>query len=273
VDKDETFALDGAIPFGLNARQMNAWMQEGNGLALLRDFYRGHGIVNFPMGNSGAQMGGWYRKPIRAPADLKNLKMRATGMGALVLARLGAKPSNLPAGSIYKALEQGSIDAAEWIGPYDDLKLGLDRIARYYAYPGWWEGGAQFSLYINQRAYDSLTNENKAIVEAAAAQTHLDIQAGYDAHNPTALRELVASGAQLMPFPKSVLDAAHQAALDLYAELNARNPRWKKIYASYAPFLMDQAWAWGYTEAAYASYMHQHALAQARIAARQKNRR
>lgn len=270
IDKDETFALDCAIPFGLNARQMNAWMLEGNGLSLLRDFYRSHGIVNFPMGNSGAQMGGWYRKPIRSPADFKNLKIRITGLGAQIFTRLGAKPSSISAGGIYKALEQGRIDAAEWIGPYDDLKLGIDRIAKYYAYPGWWDGSAQFSLYVNQRAYDSLTNENKAIIEAATTITHLDIQARYDAHNPTALRELVASGAQLTPFPRTVLEAAHKAALGLYAEFSEKNPRWKKIYASHAQFLKDQAWSWGFTETAYSNYMHRYALEQTKTAARQR---
>jgi TRAP-type mannitol/chloroaromatic compound transport system substrate-binding protein len=264
LDRDETFALDHAIPFGLNAHQMNAWMQEGNGLNLLREFYHGHGVVNFPMGNTGAQMGGWYRKPIRSVADFKNLKIRITGLGAQVLKRLGALPSSLPAGEIYKALESGRIDAAEWSGPHDDLKLGLDRVAKYYAYPGWWKGGAQLSLYVNQRAYDSLTNDNKAILEAASATAHLGIQARYDAFNPPALRELVAAGAQLMPFPQSVLDAAHKTAMALYAELDGKNPAWKKIRASQAQFLRDQAWSSGYTDLAFMNYMNQKALDQER---------
>ena len=270
VEKDETFALDCAIPFGFTSRQMNAWMQEGNGLNLLREFYRSHGIVNFPMGNTGAQMGGWFRRPIRSINDIRKLKVRITGLGAQVFKRLGAQPSNLPAGEIYQALERGTIDAAEWIGPYDDLKLGLDRIAKYYAYPGWCEGSTQFSLYVNQRAYDSLTNENKAIVEAAAALAHQEIQARYDAHNPVALRELLATGAQLMPFPKGVIEAAHLIAKDLYVEIGERNPRWKKIHASYNRFLRDQAWGWGFTEAAYADYMHNYALKQLKAQARKK---
>ncbi len=262
TDKDETFALDHAIPFGLNARQMNAWMQEGNGLNLLREFYHGHGIVNFPMGNTGAQMGGWYRKPIRSLADFSNLKIRIVGLGGRVLKRLGALPSSLPAGEIYKALESGRIDAAEWSGPHDDLKLGLDRAAKYYAYPGWWKGGAQLSLYVNQRAYDSLTNDNKAILEAASITAHLNIQARYDAFNPLALRELVSAGAQLMPFPQAVLDAAHKSALALYAELDGKNPAWKKIHTSQAQFLRDQAWSSGYTDLAFMTYMNQKALEQ-----------
>jgi TRAP-type mannitol/chloroaromatic compound transport system substrate-binding protein len=256
LGKDEAFALDSTIPFGMNARQMMAWMMYGNGLNLLRDFYRGFGIVNFPMGNTGAQMGGWYRKPLRSLADVKGLRMRITQLGGMVLERIGGAPVNLPGSDIYKALERGNIAAAEWIGPYDDLKLGLHKVTKYYAYPGWWEGGTQFSLYVNQRAYDSLTAENKAIVEAAAAVAHLDMQAQYDAKNPPALRELVATGARLMPLPKSIVDAAYKAAQELYAELADRNPNWKRIHGSYAAFLKEQSWGWGYAEMGFDGYMN-----------------
>lgn len=257
IGKDETFALDCAIPFGLNARQMTAWMQQGNGLTLLREFYRGHGIVNFPMGNTGAQMGGWYRKPLRSTADVKGLRMRIAGLGGQVFERIGGKPSNLLSGEIVKAFEHGSIDAAEWVGPHDDLKLGIHKICKYYGYPGWWEGGAQFSLYVNQRAYDALTAENQTILEAAAAVAHLDIQAQYDAKNPLAMKELLAGGTQMMPLPNSVLDAAYKAAQELYSELSGKNTHWKKIYASYAAFLQHQNPHWGYGELGFATYMHE----------------
>jgi TRAP-type mannitol/chloroaromatic compound transport system substrate-binding protein len=262
IAKDESFALDSAIPFGLNSRGMTAWMRHGNGLALLREFYKGYGIVNFPLGNTGAQMGGWYRKPIRSLADVKGLRMRIAHVGGLVLQRLGGVPVSIAGGDIYKALERGEIAAAEWVGPYDDLKLGLHKLCKYYAYPSWWEGGTQLSLYVNQRAYESLTAENKAIVEAAAAVAHLDMQAQFDARNPPALKELVATGTQLVPLPKTVLDAAYKAAQDLYAELAGRNQNWRKIHASYAAFLKEQSWAWGYAEMSFSSYMHQRALEQ-----------
>lgn len=255
-EKDAAFALDGSIPFGLDARQMTAWMQEGNGLALLQELYRAHGIVNFPMGNTGVQMGGWYHKPVKSVASLKGLRMRIAGLGGQVLQRLGVKPVVLPPGEIYKALEQNRLDAAEWIGPYDDLKLGLHKIAKYYGYPGWWESGTQSALYINQRAYGSLTNENKAIIEAAAAATHLEIQSRYDARNPAALKELIAQGAQLMPFPKTVLEAAYKTAQELYADLAAKSPNWKKIHGSYARFQRDIAWSWGFSEIALGGFMH-----------------
>ena len=170
--KDPTFALDCAIPFGLNSRQMTAWMYEGNGLKLMREFYANYNIVNFPMGNTGAQMGGWYRKEIKSLADIKGLKMRIGGFAGKVLERLGGVPQNMPGGEIYQALEKGTIDAAEWVGPYDDQKLGFNKVAPNYYYPGWWEGGPQLDLYINTKAWAALTPEYKAMVEDAAAHAH-----------------------------------------------------------------------------------------------------
>ena len=137
--KDETFAIGCAIPFGLNSRQMTAWMYEGNGLKLMREFYGQYNIVNFPMGNTGAQMGGWYRKEIKTLADMKGLKFRIGGFAGKVVERLGSVPQNIPGGEIYQALEKGTIDAAEWVGPYDDQKLGFNKVAPFYHYPGWWE--------------------------------------------------------------------------------------------------------------------------------------
>ena len=149
------------------------------------------------MGNTGAQMGGWYRKEIKSLADMKGLKMRIGGFGGKVLERIGGVPQNIPGGEIYQALEKGTIDAAEWVGPYDDLKLGFNKVAPYYHYPGWWEGGPQLSLYVNSKAYDGLSAEYKAIIEAAAAYAHVDMQAKYDASNPAALKQLVAGGTKL----------------------------------------------------------------------------
>lgn len=259
IDKDEAFAFDTSIPFGLNSRQMNAWTHENGspGFELMREFHRSQGIVGLPMGNTGTQMGGWFRKPIRSTADLKGLRMRIPGLGAKVLERLGVVTQSIPAGEIYKALTQGRIDAVEWSGPHDDHQLGLHKIVPYYAYPGWWEGSAQLSLYINLRAYDALTEDNKAMLKAAAAVAHLDMQAQHDMKNPAALKALVAEGARLMPFPQPVLDAARKAALALYAEIGNRNPRWKKIYAGYEPFLKEQVWGWGYADLAFDNYMHQ----------------
>ena len=200
--KDPTFALDCAIPFGLNSRQMTAWMYEGNGLKLTREFYAKVGIVNFPMGNTGAQMGGWYRKEIKSVADLKGLKFRVGGFGGKVLERLGTVPQNIPGGEIYQALEKGTIDAAEWIGPYDDQKLGFNKVAPFYYYPGWWEGGPQLSLYVNQKAYDGLSSEYKTISGMCGRYAHTDMQAKYDMRNPGALKTAGGAGHQGAAVPE-----------------------------------------------------------------------
>ncbi len=258
--KDPTYALDCAIPFGLNSRQMTAWMYEGNGLKLTRAFYAKSNIVNFPMGNTGAQMGGWYRKEINSVADLKGLKFRVGGFGGKVLAPLGAVPQNIPGGEIYQSLEKGTIDAAEWIGPYDDLKLGFNKVAPYYYYPGWWEGGPQLSLFVNQKAYDGLSAEYKAIVENAAAYAHTYMQAKYDMKNPGALKTLVSQGTKLRRFPKDVMDAAFKSAMTVYADLNATNPEWKKIYEDYSSYRRDANLWFRFSEASFDDFMQAQKL-------------
>ena len=177
--KDETFALGAAIPFGMNSRQMTAWMFEGNGLKLMREFYAQYSIISFPCGNTGAQMGGWYRKPLQSIADMKGLKFRVGGFAGKVVERLGGVPQNIPGGEIYQALEKGTIDAAEWIGPYDDQKLGFNKVAKYYYYPGFWEGGPQISMYVNIKQWNALPKEYQTILEDACLYAHAEMQARY----------------------------------------------------------------------------------------------
>ena len=258
--KDETFALGCAIPFGLNSRQMTAWMYEGNGLKLMREFYAKYNIVNFPGGNTGAQMGGWYRKEIKNIGDVKGLKMRIGGFAGKVYERIGGVPLNIPGGEIYSALEKGTIDAAEWVGPYDDLKLGFNKVAPNYYYPGWWEGGPQLDFFINDKAFNSLSAEYKAIVEAAAAQAHVTMQARYDALNPAALKQLVGSGTKLHRFSKDVLDAAFKESMALYSELSAKNPSWKKVYDDYSKFRADQNLWFRFAEAGFDNFMQSQKL-------------
>ncbi|WKB53980.1 TRAP transporter substrate-binding protein [Eleftheria terrae] len=253
--KDDTFAIGGAIPFGLNSRQMTAWMQEGNGMTLMREFYAQFNIINFSCGNTGAQMGGWFRKELKGLADVKGLKFRVGGFAGKVIERLGGVPQNIPGGEIYQALEKGTIDAAEWIGPYDDQKLGFAKVAPHYYYPGWWEGGLELSLYINTKAYAGLSAEYKAIIDAASAYAHVDMQAKYDARNPTALKQLVAQKVKLLPFPKDIMDAAFKESMALYSELSAKNPNWKKVYTDYANFRRDQNLWFRFTEAQFDRYM------------------
>jgi TRAP-type mannitol/chloroaromatic compound transport system substrate-binding protein len=258
--KDETFALSCAIPFGLNSRQMTAWYYEGNGLKLMRDFYRTYNIVNFPMGNTGAQMGGWYRKEIKSLADVKGLKMRIGGFAGKVLERIGGVPQNIPGGEIYQALEKGTIDAAEWVGPYDDQKLGFNKVAPFYAYPGWWEGGPQLELHVNSKTYDAMSGEQKAIVEAASTYGHVDMQAKYDGKNAAALKALVAGGAKLFPFPKDVMDGAFKEAMALYSEISAKNANWKKVYDDYSAFRRDANLWFRFTEATFDDFMQRQKL-------------
>src|SRR5688572_3520372 len=258
--KDPTFALDCAIPFGLNSRQITAWMFEGNGMKLMREFYAAYNIVNFPMGNTGAQMGGWYRKEIKSLADMKGLKMRIGGFGGAVLERIGAVPQNIPGGEIYQALEKGTIDAAEWVGPYDDLKLGFNKVAPNYGYPGWWEGGPQLTLFVNNKAFEGLSAENKAIIEAAASHAHLVMQSRYDGRNPAALKQLVGSGTKLFRFPRDVMEAAVKASTEIYAELSTKNPNWKKVYEDYAKVRADQNLWFRFTEATFDRFMQSQKL-------------
>ncbi|MEY4911067.1 MAG: hypothetical protein RL761_730 [Pseudomonadota bacterium] len=258
--KDETFALGCAIPFGLNSRQMTAWMYEGNGLKLMREFYAKYNMINFPGGNTGAQMGGWYRKEIKSVADVKGLKFRVGGFAGKVIERMGGVPQNIPGGEIYQALEKGTIDAAEWVGPYDDQKLGFYKVAPHYYYPGWWEGGPQLDFFINQKAFDALTPEYKAIVEAAAAVAHVDMQAKYDARNPKALKELVGAGAKLHPFPSDVMELAFKESIALYAELSAKNPSWAKVYADYSKFRADSNLWFRFTEMTFDRFMQSQKL-------------
>jgi TRAP-type mannitol/chloroaromatic compound transport system substrate-binding protein len=234
--KDPTFAFACAVPFGMNCRQQNAWMYHGGGLDLMREFLKDYNIINFPAGNTGAQMGGFFRKEIKTVADMKGLKMRIGGFAGAVLQKLGLVPQQIAGGDIYPALEKGTIDAAEWVGPYDDEKLGLYKVAKFYYYPGWWEGGPELDLFVNTKAWADLPKDYQAILEAAAAEANVDMMAKYDAVNPGALRRLVAAGVQLRPFPREIMLASWKAANEVFDETSAANPKFKKVYESWRKF-------------------------------------
>src|SRR6185295_5575649 len=238
--KDPTFAFACAIPFGMNVRQQNAWMYHGGGLALMREFFKDYNMISFPAGNTGAQMGGWFRKEIKTVDDLKGLKMRIGGTGGLPLTKLGVVPQQIPGGDIYPALEKGTIDAAEWVGPYDDEKLGFNKVAKYYYYPGWWEGCAQLSLYVNADQWNALPKTYQAILEAACARAKLLMVAKYDTQNPPALKRLVAGGTQIKPYSHDIMVACYKAAFDLYDETAAKNEKFKKIYEAWKPYRQEE---------------------------------
>jgi TRAP-type mannitol/chloroaromatic compound transport system substrate-binding protein len=197
IGKDPTFAIATALPFGPNTRQMNAWLYHGGGNDLLNEFFGKNNMFGMPGGSSGTQMGGWFRKEIKTTADLNGLKMRIGGMAGQVLQKLGLVPQQIAGGEIYPALERGTIDAAEWVGPYDDEKLGFQKVAPFYYYPGFWEGGPMFHFLVNKAKWEELPKHYKAIALSAADAANLDMTAKYDARNPAALRRLLGSGRDL----------------------------------------------------------------------------
>jgi TRAP-type mannitol/chloroaromatic compound transport system substrate-binding protein len=240
IGKDPTFAFDTAVPFGMNTRQHAAWITHGGGDKLLDDFFRGYGMKAFAGGSTTAQMGGWFRKEIKTLEDVKGLKFRIAGLGGVIMQRLGAVPQQIPGGDIYPALEKGTIDAAEWVGPYDDEKLGLGKVAKFYYYPAFWEGNAMTSFYVNAKQFDALPAEYRAIVQAAATEAERWMTAKYDAQNPAALKRIVGSGVQLRPFPRPMMEAAYKATQEFYAETAAKNENFRKIYEPWNRFRQDQ---------------------------------
>ncbi|MBX9931629.1 MAG: ABC transporter substrate-binding protein [Methylobacterium sp.] len=255
LSKDPVFALATALPFGLNARGQNAWWLQGGAADLFGEVFAKQGLVALPAGNTGAQMGGWFRREIKAVADLQGLKLRVGGLGAGVLSRLGVVPQATPGPEIYGALEARTIDAAEWIGPYDDEKLGLQKVAPIYHYPGFWEGGSLLFAWINAERWKALPKAYRAILQAAAAQIHADVQARYDARNPTALRRLVAGGAQLRPFPQDVMEAALKNANEFYVETAAKNADFKRIHDALKTFRNEEYLWFQVAEYTYDNFM------------------
>ena len=237
--KDPTFALATGVPFGLNSRMQNAWMWEGGGIEIMNTFYQRYNIYGLPGGNSGAQMGGWYRREINTPEDWRGLKIRIGGFGGAILAKLGAVPQQIAAADIYPALEKGTIDAAEWVGPYDDEKLGFARVAKYYYYPGWWEGQAMLHFFFNLQKWSELPPSYQATMRAAAHTANTIMMARYDMQNPPALKSLAQNGAILRPFSKDVLDACFAASNAVYGELSAKNPDFKTAYEAMAKVRRD----------------------------------
>ncbi|MEY4698462.1 MAG: hypothetical protein RIT14_2890 [Pseudomonadota bacterium] len=242
--KDPAWAVAAAVPFSLSARGINAWHYHGGGIGLYNEFLAQHNIVALPGGNTGVQMGGWFRKEINTVADLSGLKMRVGGFAGKVLEKLGVVPQQIAGGDIYPALEKGTIDAAEWVGPYDDEKLGFYKVAPYYYYPGWWEGGPTVHFMFNKAAFDGLPAHYQSLLRTAAQAVDANMLQLYDYKNPTAIKSLVANGAQLRPFAPEVLDACLTAANEVYAEMEAANPAFANLWQSIKAFRSEHyTWA------------------------------
>jgi TRAP-type mannitol/chloroaromatic compound transport system substrate-binding protein len=255
VGKDPTFAIFCAMPFSLNSRQQNAWFYDGGAQKLMDDFTKKFNVVSLLGGNTGCQMGGWFRKEVKEVHDLNGIKMRIAGLAGQVMAKLGVVPQQLAGGDIYPALEKGTVDAAEWVGPYDDEKLGFYKVAPYYYYPGWWEGGTTNHFMFNIGKFEELPKAYKAIVTAAAGYANVEEQAKYDARNPAALKRLVAGGAQLRPFSPPIMEAALKAANEVYAEISAKNPDFKKVYDNMVAFRNDEYLWWQVAEYTFDTFM------------------
>ncbi|WP_334176428.1 TRAP transporter substrate-binding protein [Pseudoxanthobacter sp.] len=263
VGKDPTFAIGTSIPFGLNARQQNAWLIQGGGGELMNEFYAKFNVVGFAAGNTGAQMGGWFRKEVKTVDDLKGLKMRIAGFAGKVMAKLGVVPQQIAGGDIYPALERGTIDAAEWVGPYDDEKLGFYRVAPYYYYPGWWEGGPTIHAFVNKAKWEELPKHYQAVLRAACAQANEVMLAKYDTVNPDALKRLYAQGTKVVPYPADILMAAFKASEAVYAEVSAQNADFKKVMDHWKPFRSMEAFWFQYPDGTFdrfQAYLQQQKL-------------
>jgi TRAP-type mannitol/chloroaromatic compound transport system substrate-binding protein len=255
-DKDPTFCLGSAIPYGMNARQMNAWLYEGNGSKLMRAFYANYGIVNFPGGNTGAQMGGWFHKEIKVLQDLKDLKFGLSPLAGRVLAPHGVVAHSVLDSQILQRFEQGALDAVQWGGPYDDAKLGLPKVAPLYYYPGW-AGSTETEFLINDKAWQALSAEHKSIVEYASTHAKMTMTARYDAQNLSALKTIVGGGRKLMPFLPEIRRAVFKSARELYAGLSESNPEWRTVYTDYVKFQADQILWFRFAEGAFDGFFQQ----------------
>jgi len=241
-----------AVPFGMNAQGMNAWLYGGDGLTLWRELYSKHNLVPFPMGNTGVQMGGWFNKKINTVDDLKGLKMRIPGLGGKVFAKAGGTPVLLPGGEIYTSLERGNIDATEWVGPYHDERLGLYRAAKYYYYPGWHEPGPVLELITNKTAWQSLPKDLQKVIDVAAASANIWMLSQFEAKNLAALRKLTEEHkVEVIAFPDDVINALRRHTKTVLDEISASDAEFKKVYDAYTAFSQDNDGWNTLSEAAY----------------------
>jgi len=255
--QDPSFIFATSTPFGMNARQHAAWLAEGGGGAMIDDLLADRKSLAIPAGNTGGQMAGWFRKEIKTPADFQGLKMRVGGFAGKIFQTLGAEPVLMPRDAVYNALQGGSLDMIEWVGPYDDEKFGspLAKVAPNYYYPGFWKGGMQLHLVVGREKYEALPKVYQAALRAACATADSAMLAKYDAANPGAVKRLVVGGASLRLFPQEVLEACYKTANDLYDQLGADNPRFKKLAESYLGFRSDQYLWWQVAEYSFDNFM------------------
>lgn len=243
IGKSAALGFGSSVPFGLNAQQQNAWLYHGGGLEAMQKVYSDFNIINFPAGNTGGQMGGWFKREVKTANDLNGLKMRIPGLGGQVMERLGVNVQVLPGSDIFLALERGAIDAAEFVGPYDDEKLGLQNAAEFYYYPGWWEPGTTLEIQINLDAWNELHPQYQEILKTATYEANLDMLSKYDALNQQALQRLQGGGTKLTAFSDEILMAAQQEAFALYDETASQDAVFKEVYTPWKEF-RDNVYNW-----------------------------
>ena len=256
--KDPTFGMGTSIAFGPNQRLNQGWFTLGGGKEVLNEFYKKYNCTALLAGNTGCQMGGWFRKEINSVDDLKGLKMRIGGFPGRVIQKLGAVPQQIAAGDIYPALEKGTIDAAEWVGPYDDEKL---KVAPHYYYPGWWEGGSMLFTFVNLDKWNALPKNYQAILEQAGHFANTWMIAKYDEVNPAALRRLLANGVKLHGFSPAIMEACFKAAKELHSEIAAMNESFKKVYDAMTKYTNNGYQWFQVAELSYDSFMVRHSRA------------
>ncbi|MEZ5977760.1 MAG: TRAP transporter substrate-binding protein DctP [Planctomycetota bacterium] len=256
IGKRRALAFDTCVPFGLTARQHQAWQRYGGGLETVRKLYADFGVIHFPGGNTGAQMGGWFRDPVETPADLEGLRMRIPGMGGQVMDMLGASTQVLAGGEIYTALETARIDATEWVGPYDDERLGFYKKVKNYYYPGWWEPGPELVYQVSRHDWERLPAEYQAMFEAATRVAAADMLQRYDALNPAALDRLVAAGVVLRPFSDALMSAAAEASEDYLSTQAAADPDFAAVLEPWRAFRRASNSWFGTAELEYARSAH-----------------
>jgi TRAP-type mannitol/chloroaromatic compound transport system substrate-binding protein len=252
--KNPALSFETCVPFGLDARQQSAWLEEGGGNEAMAPVFADFGVRALPAGNTGCQMGGWFRRVIESAADLRGLKMRIPGLGGKVMDQLGVAVQVLGGNEIFPALERGAIDATEWVGPYDDLKLGFHKVAPNYYYPGWWEPGPHLAFYVAEAKWQALPKEYQHMLATASRRAAQAMITRYDARNPAALQRLVAEGAKVRPFSEDLMQRAREAAQQLLSDEAAKDPAYRRVYEQWSKFRADSfAWA-GRNELAYASF-------------------
>ena len=255
ANKDASLAFGAGIPFGLNERHQQSWWTFGGGADIVNGALKKFSCYGIPAGNTGAQMGGWFKREINSVEDIKGLRFRINGMGGAIWDKLGTVVFDLPHADVMSALENGVIDGAEFLCPHDDEKLGFVKLAKFNYYPCWWESSGTIHFIVNLEKWSGLPKPYQMVLARACDAVRPWLLAKYDSLNPLALKRLIAAGAVLKPFPAPVLEACHRASIDYYAELSSKDASFKRAYDSINAFRKDRLHWWQISEHAFDGFI------------------